>query len=87
MREWAHGDDGLFKVFDAVCNNYLKEIALSAPGETDIREQTYHRIRALADIRRVMEVVITEGSNAEKMLTDLSRKAEKMQKRKTANVA
>jgi hypothetical protein len=77
MREWAEGTEGLFACFDAAKADYLKAIEASAPAETQLREDIYHRIRALADIRRVMEVVITDGAGASATIAHLSKLSER----------
>lgn len=79
MREWAEGPEGLFEVMAAVKANYLAGIVDSEPGETRLREDTYHRLRALEDIRRAMQVVITDGYAAEKLREAMNLKAEKKQ--------
>ena len=77
FREWCEGADGLYAVISAVRADYLRTIEESDPAEAQLREDAYHRIRALADIRRSMEVVITAGSGAREMINALTRKQEK----------
>lgn len=87
LKEWAHGDEGLFSIFDQVQAIYLATIADSKPSESAEREQLYYRMKALADVRKRMETVIAKGMNASKMIDAMTKKAEKQQQRKTPNVA
>ena len=84
MKEWAHGPDGLFAVFKAVESNYTKTLLGSDIADTELREKTYHRINALKDVRRVMEIIIAEGNGAAAMIDKImkaeNRKAQKKQK-------
>ena len=77
MREWAMGDEGLFAVFDAVRADYLATIALTEPTEREFREAIYHRVKALADIRRTMEAVIADGAGKQKFIEALMRRQQK----------
>ena len=77
MRQWAAGKGGLYEVFAAVRSVYFDEIAKSDPKDTAFREGAYHRIKALEDIRKAMVAVITEGAGSEKIIEELSRKAER----------
>lgn len=80
MRQWAEGPGGLYEVFAAVKAIYFDEISRSDPKDTAFREGAYHRIKALEDIRKSMVAVITEGAGSEKILEELSRKAERTKK-------
>lgn len=82
LKTWAYGDDGLFRIFDAVRGTYLREIAESTPSESAFRETAYQRIQALADLRRAMEAVIADGSGADHMLAALTKTADRKTKRK-----
>lgn len=73
MREWAHGDGGLFAVFDAVERDYVRSIRDSEPTEAALREAVYHRMAALRDIRRVMTAAVAHGAGEQKMIEKLSR--------------
>ena len=87
LREWAHGDEGLFAIFDQVKAAYMATIADTKPSESAEREQLYYRMKALSDLRKVMEVTIAKGAGAGKMIVAMTKKAEKKQQGKTPNVA
>lgn len=72
MREWSENAGGLFEVFSAVRADYLKTLTGSEITETALREQVYHRIAALDDIRLAMDLVISEGAGAEAQIELLS---------------
>ena len=86
MKEWAAGDEGLFSIFDAVERAYLATIADSKLTDTAGREQLYHRVSALRDVRKVMQDTISKGMSATKLIEAMTAKAEKKQ-RKAPNVA
>lgn len=77
LKTWAHGDGGLFQIFDAVRGTYLREIAESAPAESAFREIAYQRIQALADLRKAMEAVVADGAGADHMLAALAKQTER----------
>lgn len=80
MQEWAESADGLFAVFDAVRSNYLKTLTDSDIIDSALREQTYHRVKALDDMKAAMQLVIAEGAGADatiKMLSELQDKKSK----------
>lgn len=85
MKEWAHGDEGLFAIFDAVERAYLETIAASKLTDSAGREQMYHRVSALRDLRKVMQETISKGMSASKIIEAMAKKAEKQQ-RKAPNV-
>jgi hypothetical protein len=65
MKSWAESGGGLFAIFDAVRLNYLETLTGSDITDATLREQTYHRIKALDDLRTAMDLVISEGAGAE----------------------
>jgi CRISPR/Cas system-associated protein Csm6 len=71
MKEWADGPDGLFAVFKAVEGNYTQTLLSTDITDSETREKTYHRINALRDVKRVMEIVIAEGNGASALLDKL----------------
>lgn len=90
LKEWANGDDGLFAIFKAIEGNYTQTLLSTDITDTDLREKTYHRINALRDVKRVMELIIAEGNGASAMIDKLlqaeNRKRTKKQ-RTPVNVA
>lgn len=73
MKEWAHGDEGLFACFAAVEKNYLETLLSSDIEDLGLREKVYHRIAALRDLKKVMELAIAEGRAAGDIIKKLSR--------------
>ncbi|MCC6779909.1 MAG: hypothetical protein IT537_25300 [Hyphomicrobiales bacterium] len=73
MAEMAEGEDGLLAVFDAVERNYVETLIGTAIEDKHVREQSYHRINSLRDIRRAIEIVVAEGAGAEAAIAKLSR--------------
>lgn len=86
MKEWADGPDGLFAVFKAVESNYTQTLLASDISDADLREKSYHRINALRDVRRVMEIIIAEGNGASAMLDKIMKadEAKAARKKRTA---
>lgn len=80
FREWAEGDEGLYRVFDAVERDYLSALITSDIADHPLREKVYHRVNALRDIRKVIETAITEGKSAEAMIADMAKVADKKRK-------
>lgn len=64
----------LFETFDAVERNYLETMLRSDPTEAALRDGIYHRVNALRDVRKTMELVIAEGQGAEAMIAKLSKR-------------
>jgi hypothetical protein len=63
----------LFPIFDAVEKNYLETLMRSDIEDAALREKVFHRVNALRDIRRAMELVIAQGSSAEAIIQKLSK--------------
>jgi hypothetical protein len=84
MKEWADGPDGLFAVFKAVESNYTATLLATDITDSETREKTYHRINALRDVKRVMELVVSEGNGAaaiiDKIMKAQNRKTPKKQR-------
>lgn len=74
FKEWAHSEDGLFALFDAVERDYFKTLKTTGITETDVRELVFHRISALGDIRRAIEAVIAQGQSAQAIMADIEKK-------------
>lgn len=72
MKEFAEGEDGLFVIFAAVEKNYVESLIGTPVDDKAIREGVYHRINALRDVRRTMELAIAEGNGASKAIEKLS---------------
>ncbi len=70
MKDW--GAD-LFPIFDAVEKNYLETLMRSDVEDAALREKVYHRVNALRDVRRAMELVISQGSSASAIIAKLSK--------------
>lgn len=66
--------DLLFEAFDAIERNYLETMLRSDPTEAALRDGIYHRVNALRDVRKTMELVIAEGQGAEAMIAKLSKR-------------
>lgn len=64
FKAWCEGQDGLFEVFAAVERDYMETLLTSDIADHPLREKAYHRIAALRDLRRVMEVAIADGKGA-----------------------
>lgn len=62
----------MFPIFDAVEKNYTETLMRSDVDDTLLREKVYHRVNALRDVRRAMELVIAEGSSATAIIKKLS---------------
>jgi hypothetical protein len=62
----------MFPIFDAVEKNYTETLMRSDVDDTRLREKVYHRVNALRDVRRAMELVIAEGSSATAIIKKLS---------------
>lgn len=62
----------MFPIFDAVEKNYTETLLRSDVDDTRLREKVYHRVNALRDVRRAMELVIAEGSSATAIIKKLS---------------
>lgn len=73
FREWCEGDAGLFKVFDAVERDYTETLIGSDIADHPLRENAYHRINALRDLRKVMEAAIVEGVSAAAMIENMTK--------------
>lgn len=80
FKVWCDGPDGLFAVFAAVERDYLETLIGSDIADHPLREKTYHRINALRDMRRVMEVAIAEGAGARAMIDQAQKLVEKRKK-------
>ena len=63
----------LFPIFEAVEKNYLETLMRSDIEDGLLREKVYHRVNALRDVRRAMEMVIAQGSGAAAIIAKLSR--------------
>ncbi len=63
----------LFPIFEAVEKNYLETLMRSDIEDGLLREKVYHRVNALRDVRRAMELVIAQGSSAAAIIAKLSR--------------
>jgi hypothetical protein len=63
----------LFPIFDAVEKNYTETLLRSAVDDTVLREKVYHRVNALRDVRRAMELVIAEGASATAIIAKMSK--------------
>lgn len=87
MKEWADGPDGLFSIFDAVECNYFKTFLASDIEDNGLREKVYHRINALKDLRKAMELVIAEGRAADAIIEKLSKANTGRRTRTSTNVA
>lgn len=72
LKEWADGEDGLFAIITAVERDYLKTLAATEFDEPQVREQIYHRVKALADVKRAFEAVIADGLSASAIIDRLS---------------
>lgn len=66
--EWCRGKDGLFEVFAAVERNYAETLFTADIADAALREKVCHRVAALRDVRRVMEIAIASGGGAEAVL-------------------
>ena len=77
---WCNGADGLFAVFQAVERDYLETLMGSDIADHPLREKAYHRIAALRDLRRVMDVAIAEGKGAQAMIEQMNKAIEKRKK-------
>lgn len=62
----------LFPIFDAVEKNYLETLMQSDVDASGLREKVYHRVNALRDVRRAMELLVAEGSTATAIIKKLS---------------
>lgn len=62
----------MFPIFDGVEKNYLETLMRSDIEDIGLREKVYHRVNALRDVRRAMELVIAEGSSATAIIKKLS---------------
>lgn len=62
----------LFPIFDAVEKNYLETLMRSDIEDAGLREKVYHRVNALRDVRRAMELIVAEGSSATAIIKKLS---------------
>lgn len=62
----------MFPIFDGVEKNYLETLMRSDIEDVGLREKVYHRVNALRDVRRAMELVIAEGSSAAAIIKKLS---------------
>lgn len=62
----------LFPIFDAVEKNYLETLMRSEIEDAGLREKVYHRVNALRDVRRAMELIVAEGSSAAAIIKKLS---------------
>jgi hypothetical protein len=82
FREWCEGPDGLFTVFAAVEKNYAETLFSADITDAGLREQVCHRVAALRDIRRVMEVAIVSGKSAEATIKAMSALEEKKRARR-----
>lgn len=82
FREWCEGDDGLYRVFDAVERNYLASLVGTDIDDQSTRERIYHRVVALRDIRRAMETVIADGKSSTAIIEKLTRMQHKRASRK-----
>jgi hypothetical protein len=66
--EWCKGPNGLFEVFAAVERNYTETLYAADIADAALREKVCHRVAALRDVRRVMEIAIAAGGGAEAVL-------------------
>jgi hypothetical protein len=82
FREWCEGPDGLFAVFAAVERNYAETLFSAEIDEAMLRERVCHRVKALRDIKTVMQAAITEGKSAEAMIKAMSALEEKKRTRR-----
>lgn len=82
FREWCEGPDGLYAVFDAVERNYLASLVGTDIEDQPTRERIYHRVSALRDLKRVMQVAIADGKGAEAIIERLTRMQHKRASRK-----
>lgn len=73
-RRMGELSDLLFEAFDAIERNYLETMLRSDPTEAALRDGIYHRVNALRDVRKTMELVIAEGQGAEAMIAKLSKR-------------
>ena len=64
MLQWAGSEGGLFELFAALEMKYFNEWAESAVDDVVAREATWHRCRALRDLRLSCDAVIMEGRDA-----------------------
>jgi hypothetical protein len=62
----------MFPIFDAVEKNYVETLMRSDIEDLGLREKVYHRVNALRDVRRAMELVIAEGAAATAIIKKLS---------------
>lgn len=62
----------MFPIFDAVEKNYVETLMCSDIEDLGLREKVYHRVNALRDVRRAMELVIAEGAAATAIIKKLS---------------
>lgn len=63
----------MWPIFDAVERNYTATLFGSDVEDSALREKVYHRVNALKDLRRAMEVVIADGASAAAIIQKLSR--------------
>jgi hypothetical protein len=61
-----------FPIFDAVEKNYTETLLRSGVDDAALREKVYHRVNALRDVRRAMELVIAEGASATAIIKKMS---------------
>lgn len=64
----------LFETFDAVERNYLETMLRSDPTEAALRDGIYHRVNALRDVRKTMELVITKNKKTKTIIAKLSKR-------------
>ena len=81
FRSWCEGDEGLFRIFDAIEKSYLGELIASDICDHPLREKVYHRVNALRDVRKVLEAGITEGRSAQSIIEQAAKLAAKKQQR------
>lgn len=73
IKDLAFAEGGLFAIFDAVEKNYVETLLRSDIEDAALREKAFHRVNALRDVRRVMELAISEGRSADAIIKKLSR--------------
>ncbi len=76
VKELSEGDDGLFAIFAAVERNYMETLLRSDVEDAPLREKVYHRVNALRDVRKALEVVIADGAGATAIIDKLTAQAE-----------
>ena len=63
----------LFEIFDAVEKNYVETLMRSDIEDAGLREKVYHRVNAIRDVRKTMELAISAGASATAIIEKLSK--------------